>query len=91
LRGSVIHRREEARFTLEILDHPAEALALAQANWQVQREPWDARLVLAAALAADRPSEAQPVVDWVRRTGLEDPQIEQLVERVAARFVQEES
>jgi Tfp pilus assembly protein PilF len=91
LRGSVIHRREEARFTLEILDHPAEALALAQANWQVQREPWDARLVLAAALAADRPGQAQPVVDWVRRTGLEDPQIEQLVERAAARFVQEES
>ena len=90
-RGSVIHRREEARFALEMLDKPGEALALAQANWQVQREPADARLVLEAALAAAAPETARPVLDWLRETGLEDQQINQLVERVETRLAGEQS
>lgn len=89
LRGSVIHRREEARFTLEMLDRPIDALALAQANWQVQREPADARLVLETALAAGAPEQAQPVLNWLRETGLEDKQIDKLVKRVSARLDQE--
>ena len=89
-RGSVIHRREEARFALELLQLPAEALALAIANWQVQREPADARLVLEAALAADVPDQARPVLDWLRQTGLEDAQIDKLVERVEAQLDREQ-
>ncbi len=81
-RGSVIHRREEARFTLEILERPAAALALAEANWQAQREPADVRLVLAAALAAGVPDRAQPALDWLRKTGLRDRQIDRLTARL---------
>ena len=90
-RGSVIHRREEARFALELLDRPGEALALARANWQVQREPADARLVLEAALAAGAPEMARPVIDWLRETGLEDQQIDKLVARIDARRAREQS
>ncbi|NNE83836.1 MAG: hypothetical protein HKN28_07680 [Alphaproteobacteria bacterium] len=90
-RGSVIHRREEARFDLEVLNNPDAALALAQANWRVQREPADARLVLAAALAAEAPDQAQPVLDWLRETGLEDQRIDELVARLTARLAQEKS
>jgi hypothetical protein len=46
LRGDVSHRREEARFALHLSKRASDALQLAEANWTVQREPWDARLLL---------------------------------------------
>jgi tetratricopeptide (TPR) repeat protein len=80
-RGDSVHLREEARFTLHLLDRPGEALELARRNWATQREPADARLLLEAALAADDPAAAQPVLHWLDRTGLEHVRIEPLVER----------
>ena len=51
-RGDTVHRREEARYALEVEDDPARALALARANYAVQKEPADARLLADAARAA---------------------------------------
>ena len=53
-RGDSLHQGEEARFLLHLVDQPQAALTLAQANWAVQREPRDARILLEAALAAAR-------------------------------------
>lgn len=78
-RGSNLHRREEARFALEVLRQPVTALTLARANWDVQREPADARVLLQAALAAEKPAAAQPVLHWLRETGLEDRRLVPLV------------
>ena len=77
-RGDVVHRREEARFTLALLNQPERALGLALANVAVQREPADLRLVLETALAAGRLEAAGPVLQWVERSGLVDPQIRAL-------------
>ncbi len=55
LRGSSVHRREEARFELALLDAPEPALKLALENFQVQRETADVRIALEAALAAGHP------------------------------------
>jgi tetratricopeptide (TPR) repeat protein len=52
MRGDSAHQREEARFTLVLLNDPGRALALANANWVVQKEPPDLRILLEAALAA---------------------------------------
>ena len=82
MRGDTVHLREEARFALHLLSDPVTALQLATENWRVQREPWDARLVLEAALAADAPSAAVDVLHWLEATGLEDPHIARLVRRV---------
>lgn len=82
LRGDRSHLREEARFTLTVLHRPAAALDLAQANWQVQHEPWDARLLLETALAAGRPEAARPALDWLARTGLDDVHLRPLVARL---------
>ena len=54
-RGDSLHQGEEARFLLHLVDQPQAALTLAQANWAVQREPRDARILLEAALAAGEP------------------------------------
>lgn len=81
-RNDTRHLREEARFTLEVLGQARRALALAKENWRTQREPADARLVLAAAAAANAPGEAHAVLDWLGRTGLEDAALEPLVQRL---------
>jgi tetratricopeptide (TPR) repeat protein len=82
-RGDSAHLREEARFTLHLLDRPGEALELARRNWATQREPADARILLEAALAAGKPAAAQPVLDWLGRTGLEHVGIAALVDQLA--------
>lgn len=81
-RNDARHLREDARFTLEVLGAPRRALGLAKANWRTQREPADARLVLAAAVAADAAGEARKILDWLARTGLQDAALEPLVQRL---------
>lgn len=71
-RGTGAHLREEARFALEIRGDAPRALALAQRNWQDQREPEDARLLLAAAAAAGQPAAAEQVRRYLREHGLQD-------------------
>ncbi|MBC7881748.1 MAG: hypothetical protein H7Y37_10495 [Anaerolineae bacterium] len=77
-RGDVVHRREEARFRLELLKDAKGALTLALANWQVQREPADLRILLAAAVGAGNPSTAKPALDWCAQNHLEDVQVASL-------------
>ncbi len=83
LRGDVVHRREQARFELGVRGDAKAALALAVANWSVQREPWDARVVLESALAAKDPGAAKPVIDFLEKSHLEDPRIAKLVTDIA--------
>lgn len=64
-RGDNVHRREATRFLLELRDAPNEALEIARANWDVQREPTDARLLMRAALTAGQPEAARPALDWM--------------------------
>jgi Tfp pilus assembly protein PilF len=73
LRGDVVHRREEARFWLDLKDSPSRALPLAVANWEVQREPADVRILLDSARAARQPRAAAAALAWLDETKLEDP------------------
>lgn len=74
-RGDVVHRREEARFWLSLGGDPHRALTLAKENFEVQKEPWDVRVLLEAAVASGAPSEAGPALEHVARTKLEGPSI----------------
>jgi hypothetical protein len=85
-RGSRLYLREQARFTLEVLGEVSTALAQALENWRTQRAPEDTRLVLAAALAANQPEAAREALDFVRRTGLEDPAVRALAARLQERL-----
>src|SRR6516225_8115999 len=76
LRGDRVHLREEARFTLSLLNAPAAALKLAEENWQVQKEPSDVRILLQAALAAHDTDAVDLVRDWLRDSRLEDVQLQ---------------
>jgi tetratricopeptide (TPR) repeat protein len=83
-RGDALHGREEARFELVIHHDARRALALARANWQVQHEPADARILLEAAAAAGEPAAAGPALEWLRQTGFEDPTVRELAARLEA-------
>jgi tetratricopeptide (TPR) repeat protein len=85
-RGDDYFGREETRFALHLQHDPQTALELARKNWQVQREPWDARVFLEAAQAANQPRAAMPVVDFVQQSGLEDPLVRLLAQDLAKRL-----
>jgi hypothetical protein len=78
LDGRETHAREAAYFALYLLERPALALDSALANWTQQREAIDARLVLEAALAANRPEAAQPVVEWLDANRIEHVDLRRL-------------
>jgi tetratricopeptide (TPR) repeat protein len=74
-RGEAVHRREQARFLLDVVDQPAAALRVALMNWQVQREPDDALILLRAARAAGRLAAAAEVAQFVRAHQLQDARL----------------
>lgn len=84
LRGSEYFGREESRFALQLQHDPQTALDMALRNWQVQRAPWDARVVVEAALAAKQPQAAAPVLEFLQKTQLEDPIIEPMAKELRA-------
>ena len=84
LRGSEYFGREEARFALALQHDALTSLSMATRNWQVQKAPWDARVVLEAALAAHQPQAAREVLDFVQSTHLEDPVIAPLAAQLSA-------
>ncbi len=84
-RGDTLHQGDEARFRLYLLNDPEAALTLAQANWRVQREPRDARILMEAALAAREPEAARPVLEMLERTQLQDPALRRLAKELEAR------
>jgi hypothetical protein len=74
-RGDFVATRDYARYLLDIESDAPAALRAALTNWQTQRETGDARIVLRAALAANRPQDAADVVAFVERNSLEDPRL----------------
>jgi tetratricopeptide (TPR) repeat protein len=81
LRGDTVHQREQARFELHLRKNAERALALAQRNWQVQREPADVRIYLEAARAARDVASEKTILAWLRQTGLQDAALESMKSR----------
>lgn len=66
-RGNLLHKRDYARYLLDIAGDPEHALVWARKNWVTQREPLDTRLLLRAALAAGDQDTVQATRDWLAR------------------------
>ncbi|MCI0468322.1 MAG: hypothetical protein L0Y57_15200, partial [Beijerinckiaceae bacterium] len=79
LRGDRVHVREEARYSLHLLDLPEAALKLAQENWEIQKEPADLRILLEAAIAAHDQANIEAARGWLKETGLEDIELERIL------------
>lgn len=71
-RGDRAHLREAARFELRLRRNSRTALQLALENWEIQREPADARILLESAIACGNLDALSKVESWISTTGLED-------------------
>ncbi|HEY3801121.1 MAG TPA: hypothetical protein VGL61_00885 [Kofleriaceae bacterium] len=78
-RGDRVHMREEAMFVLAVDGDAQRALDLAKANWDVQKELADARLLAEAATAAGDRAAAAPVVEWAATNGVIDARLERFL------------
>jgi tetratricopeptide (TPR) repeat protein len=74
-RGEAVHRREQARFLLDVEDQPSLSLTAALENWTVQREPDDVLVLVHAARAAGTPDAAAPALNFVRAQGQTDVRV----------------
>jgi tetratricopeptide (TPR) repeat protein len=75
-RGEAVHRREQARFLLDVEQQPAAALLAAQDNWRVQREPDDVLILLRSAQAAHSDEAAAPALLFMQQQALEDVRLD---------------
>lgn len=82
-RNDTTHRAEEARFLLNLKRDAAQALAIAAANFEVQREPRDARILLEAAVAVGDAKAAKSALDWLQSSGFEDAYLRGLAQSLA--------
>lgn len=81
LRGDTLHQREHALFLLEIENDQPAALTLAENNWKLQKEPADARLLLAAAIRNGDEGIARQVIQWQTQNSLQDVQLQAMLSR----------
>lgn len=79
-RGEATHQREEARYQLELQHDPRTALELARANWKVQKEPADTKILLESALAVQDATALDQVREWLDASRLEDRRLRRLLE-----------
>jgi hypothetical protein len=75
-RGEPVHRREQARYLLDVSQQPKDALSAAEENWRVQREPDDILILLRAAQAAGEPKAAQPALSFLSESGMQDVRLD---------------
>ena len=71
-RGERPHLREEALLALDVDGDAERALELAKANFAIQRETIDARLLVRAAKAHGDRDAIETVARWMRETGFQD-------------------
>ena len=74
-RGERPHLREEALLALEVEHDAGRALELAKANFELQRETIDARLLVRAARSRGDAGAVNEVARWLRATGFEDHEL----------------
>jgi hypothetical protein len=76
LRGERAHLREEALLALDVEHDPVRALALAERNFEIQKELPDVRLYARAAIAARSAVAIRALRAWVSATGYRDAVVE---------------
>lgn len=83
-RGDALIERPRMIHLIRYGHDVAAGLALAVENWKSQNEPPDALLLAEAALKLQQPKAAEPVLDWMARTGYTEPALAALATQLKA-------
>lgn len=86
LRGESLIERPTMVYLITYGRDNAQGLKLAAENWSTQNEPADAVLLVQAALKANQPRLAEPVLGWMAATGYTDPVLKALTEELQTRL-----
>jgi hypothetical protein len=86
MRADTVHQREHSRFALQLQNNPQEALRIAELDWAVQKEPADVRVYLEAAVAANDPAAAAPVLQWLKQNNVEDAALTPLLAKLGSKI-----
>lgn len=86
LRGESLIERPTMVYLITYGRDNAKGLELAADNWSTQNEPADAVLLVQAALKANQPRRAEPVLAWMKSTGYTDPVLKALAEELQTRL-----
>ena len=81
LRGSKLHERDEALYILESKGNMNKGLNLARNNWNIQKEPDDALILLRFGIAVGSDKDVQTIREWMTKTQLQDPRIQARLEK----------
>ena len=81
MRGDTVHQREQSRFELRLMNNPKRALQLAKLDWQIQKEPADARTYLEAAIAMNNKNEASTVIHWLAANQQQDATLNSIISK----------
>ena len=82
LRGAQPHGRFESRLLLTLQHDPNAALDAALKNWQKQKEVRDTRNVLEAAIAAEKPAAAEPIIKFLQTNNNEHVLFKKLAQQL---------
>jgi len=74
--AQTLHAREQAMFALWVDSRPERALALAQTNVRLQREPIDLLVLAQAAKATRQPGAVKEAESLAKEIGLQDRRID---------------
>lgn len=83
LRGSTLHRYDEALYLLAFSGDGTRALQLAQANWELQKESVDTQLLLQAALQQGDKDAAKAVHAWLLQHHQQDARLQPWLDQLA--------
>ncbi|MDO9436933.1 tetratricopeptide repeat protein [Hydrogenophaga sp.] len=86
LRGESLIERPTMVYLITYGRDNAQGLKLAAENWRTQHEPADAVLLVQAALKANQPKLAEPVLAWMATTGYTDPVLKALADDLQTRL-----
>ncbi len=86
LRGESLIERPTMVYLITYGRDNAQGLKLAADNWRTQNEPADAVLLVQAALKANQPRLAEPVLGWMATTGYTDPVLKALTAELQTRL-----
>lgn len=86
LRGESLIERPTMVYLITYGRDNAKGLELAVENWSTQNEPADAVLLVQAALKANMPKLAAPVLGWMAATGYTDPVLKPLADELQTRL-----
>lgn len=84
MREEIIIERPKLIYYIRYGKDPESGLNLSIDNWKLQNELPDALLFIEAALIVNKPMAAKPVIEWVKKTGVKDPELAALIKKLKA-------